>query len=78
MERYSPVYQTERRQYRYNYTRGRLEQIGKRIVVRSVRGRRVPIVEQQVISYTVLKPEAFDRVPGYWVELFDSAIDRDV
>ena len=76
MESYSPTYQAGGRQYRYNYSRERLEQLGKQSVVRTIRGRRVPVVEQQVISYTTLKADKFDRAPGYWVDLFDAALGR--
>lgn len=77
MEGYSQVYQTEHRQYRYNYARGRLEQLGRQVVVRTIRGRRVPVVELQVLSSTTVKPDKFDKAPGFWVDLFDAVLDRE-
>lgn len=73
---YSETYSAGRHQYRFNYDTGELEQLG-RLVAREERdGRMVPVVRVGVIQKTSLTISQFIKAPEYWVQLYDSQIDR--
>lgn len=73
MAKYSEVKRIGQFQYRYNYEKGKLEQMGKTVKkITDVDGHSYPAVVLDILHSTEVKKELFEKEPDYWIQLFDS------
>lgn len=75
---YSETYHTDKGVYRYNYTTRQLEHLENRIQLQTVHESKIPVVQNCVTDKINLKPERFDQCPQYWVELYESVLERTI
>lgn len=76
MDGYSETYKTSKGQYRYNYATRQLERLGNKIRMITISQRLTPVVELGVTDCINLKQSSFEVCPQYWVELYESVLER--
>ncbi|EOS62894.1 hypothetical protein C814_01042 [Anaerotruncus sp. G3(2012)] len=69
---YSKIYPTDQRDYRYNYTTQKLQRIEKRIRFKEINGINCSVVESEVTAEFDVRHQLWDKMPEYWVQLYDS------
>lgn len=78
MEHYSKIYSTDKSRYRYNYDVGKLERVANKVQVITANKRRTPVVELSVTDCIGLNQAKFESCPEYWVDLYESVLERTV
>lgn len=69
---YSKIYPAKRCEYRYNYLTQKLERIEKHVCMKQINGVPCSVVESEVTAEFDVRRQMWEKMPGYWVQLYDS------
>ena len=69
---YSKIYPAKRCEYRYNYMTQKLERIEKHVGMKQINGVPCSVVESEVTAEFDVRRQMWEKMPGYWVQLYDS------
>lgn len=69
MEKYSEIFKTEKRLYRYNYSTKRLEEVKKVIRKANQNGIIAAVVQLEFVRDFEVDQENFEANPLYWIQL---------
>ena len=72
-ERYSEIFKTEKKLYRYNYETQQIEELKKVIRKANQRGVIAATVQIDVVQEFPLEQSKFEENPLYWLQLYESA-----
>ncbi len=72
-ERYSEIFKTEKKLYRYNYETQQIEELKKVIRKANQRGVIAATVQIDVVQEFPLEQNKFEENPLYWLQLYESA-----
>lgn len=72
-ERYSEIFKTERKLYRYNYDTQKIEELKKVIRKTNQQGVIAATVQLDIVQEFPLEQSKFEENPLYWLQLYESA-----
>lgn len=75
MEKYSEIFKTEKKLYRYNYETQQIEDLKKVIRKTNQRGVIAAVVQLEIVQEFPLEQSKFEENPQYWLQLYESAKD---
>lgn len=75
MEKYSEIFKTEKKLYRYNYETQQIEELKKVIRKTNQRGVIAAMVQLDIVQEFPLEQSKFEENPQYWLQLYESAKD---
>ncbi len=75
MEKYSEIFKTEKKLYRYNYETQQIEELKKVIRKTNQRGVIAAVVQLEIVQEFPLEQSKFEENPQYWLQLYESAKD---
>ncbi len=75
MEKYSEIFKTEKKLYRYNYETQQIEELKKVIRKTNQRGVIAAVVQLDIVQEFPLEQSKFEENPQYWLQLYESARD---